>query len=220
VGIPVIMDGDEDRETMYRPMIDPLLPDAGIEARWRDLLQAAADDEVRDDLFPPGTALQPAAVLLPLIRRGHGYDLLFTKRAANLQVHAGQISFPGGRQDPDDADLWATAVRETHEEIGVPPELVEPLCPLEPIVSITRFHVTPFAGFVPADFPYRINTDEVDTLLEVPLHHLLDPATHQVEMRQVPDGRTYQIHHYRYGDHDIWGMTGHIVHRFLQAISQ
>jgi 8-oxo-dGTP pyrophosphatase MutT (NUDIX family) len=193
-------------------------PDAGIEARWRELLQATAADGVRHDLFPPGTALQAAAVLLPLIRRQDGYALLFTKRSAHLNVHAGQISFPGGRHDASDADLWATAVRETYEEIGVPPESVEPFCPLPPVISITKFHVTPFAAFVPADFPYRINADEVETVLEVPMRTLVDPAIHHVEWHQVPDGRTYPIHHYHYDGHDIWGMTGHIVHRFLQAI--
>lgn len=203
---------------MHQVGIAGVPPDAATEARWRERLRAAPAAEHRESLFPPGTPLQPAAVLLPLIRRPHGYDVLFTRRAAHLQVHAGQISFPGGRQDPDDADLWATALRETYEEIGVPADHVEALSPLDPIVSITRFHVTPFAGFVPADFPYRINADEVAAVLEVPLSHLLDPATHVVEPHLAPDGRTYEIHHYHYGEHDIWGLTGHIVHRFLEAI--
>jgi 8-oxo-dGTP pyrophosphatase MutT (NUDIX family) len=197
---------------------DGLRPDAGRESRWREALLAANDDGERDDLFPPGTPLQAAAVLVPLIRRPEGYAVLFTKRAAHLHVHAGQISFPGGRHDPGDADLRATAMRETHEEIGVPPHAVEVLCPLPSVVSITKYHVTPFAGFVPVDFPYRINPAEVDTLLEVPLRHLMDPANHEIDLRPVPDGRQYAVHHYHFDGHDIWGMTGHIVHRFLQAI--
>ena len=190
-----------------------------LEADWRERLAANQPSESRGDWpLPPGTPLQPAAVLLPLVRRSEGYAVVFTQRAAHLNVHAGQISFPGGRQDPTDADLWTTALRETHEEIGVPPETIEPLGCLEAIISITRFHVTPFAGFLPPDFPYRINPAEVATLFEVPLDHLMDPGIHHIEMRQIPGGGTYPVHHFAFDGHDIWGMTGHILHRFLQTI--
>jgi 8-oxo-dGTP pyrophosphatase MutT (NUDIX family) len=187
-----------------------------METDWRQRLAAGRVLATHDDwLFPAGTPLQPAAVLVPLVRRTEGYAIVFTQRAAHLHAHAGQISFPGGRQDPGDGDLWATALRETHEEIGVPPDAVEPLGCLEPIVSVTRFHVTPYAGFLPPDFPYRINAAEVATLFEVPL----DPEIHRIEMREIPGGMRYPVHHYAYADHDIWGLTGHILHRFLQTIA-
>lgn len=190
-----------------------------LEQVWRERLAANQAPETREDwLFPPGTVLKPAAVLLPLVRRTEGYAVVFTQRAAHLAVHAGQISFPGGRQDPGDGDLWTTALRETHEEIGVPPDAVESLGCLEPIVSITGFHVTPYAGFLPPDFPYRINAGEVATLFEVPLDHLLDPLSHRIDMREIPGRLPYPVHHYAFDGHDIWGMTGHILHRFLETI--
>lgn len=189
--------------------------DRELETVWRRRLLERTPDDERDLPYAPET-LRHSAVLLPLMRRPDGYQILFTVRAAHLAVHPGQISFPGGRYEPADADLWTTALRETHEEIGLPPEHVELLSPLDPVISITRFHVSPFVGFVPADFSYQADPAEVAELLVVPLDHLRDPAIHTLEWREGEGGR-YPIHHFAFGDYDIWGMTGRILHRFLSV---
>lgn len=191
-----------------------LAVDHALEDAWRQRLLNRPPDPEPDLRFPPET-LRPSAVLMPLLRRRDGYHVLFTVRARHLPVHPGQISFPGGRQDPADPGLWETALRETHEEIGLPPDRVEPFAALDPVISISRFHVTPYVGFVPSDFPFSACPSEVDELLIVPLAHLRDPAIHRTVWHVGPDGGRYPVHHFAYGDYDVWGMTGRIVHRFL-----
>jgi 8-oxo-dGTP pyrophosphatase MutT (NUDIX family) len=107
------------------------------------------------------TRRTPAAVLVPLVERPNGLTVLLTQRADTLKDHAGQISFPGGRIDPEDADAWAAALREAHEEIGLVPELVEFAGYMPDHIVVTGFRVTPCVGFVRPEYQLRIAAAEV-----------------------------------------------------------
>lgn len=162
----------------------------------------------------PGGDIRAAAVLVPLIERAHGITVLFTRRTAHLRSHAGQISFPGGRSEPQDATPAETALRETQEEIGLAASHVEVLGSL-PSQYTTRsgFIVTPVVGAVRTPFDLRPDESEVDEIFEVPLAFLLDPANHR-QGSIVTDGEVRNFHAIPYGDYFIWGVTAGILMHF------
>ena len=140
----------------------------------------------------PGDALQqdrmpaPASVLVPLVQRDDGLHVLLTRRTDHLHDHAGQISFPGGRQEPEDEDETATALRETQEEIGLDPHHVEILGRLPVYTTITRFVVTPVVALVRPPFELRLDPFEVAEAFEVPLPFLMNPAHHHRHVFEAP----------------------------------
>jgi len=161
----------------------------------------------------------PAAVLVPLVEREGGLTVLLTQRAATLKDHAGQISFPGGRIEPHDADAWHAALREAHEEIGLSERCVEFAGYLPDHWVGTGFRVTPAVGFVSPNYELRIATAEVHDVFEVPLDFILDAANHKPRLRQVGDV-TLQVFDILYGERNIWGATAGMLltlRRLLQA---
>ncbi len=134
--------------------------------------------EVRKEArFAPRTPAH-AAVLVPLVLREE-LTVLLTQRTEQLSTHSGQVAFPGGRQDPEDADATATALREAQEEVGLDPGQVEVLGSLPVYETGTAFMVTPVVALVQPDAPLHPNPYEVADVFEVPLRFLLDPAHHQ-----------------------------------------
>src|SRR5438309_5472446 len=122
----------------------------------------------------PSPSRRPAAVLLPLVD-GEDPVVVFTKRTDHLKRHPGEISFPGGMWHEGDPDLLSTALRETEEELGLPPELVEVLGALEPLQTFTSgFTIVPFVGALEADPAFTANPGEIAAVLEFPLSRLLD----------------------------------------------
>ena len=123
------------------------------------------------DYRPPNNpnVKKRASVLIPLIEFEGKLFVIFTKRSKNLRTHAGQISFPGGKSDSQDLNSLETALRETHEEIGLIPEKVEILGRLDQILSLHNYLVTPFVGLVPSDFQPIPNPEEIETVFKVPL---------------------------------------------------
>ncbi len=150
--------------------------------------------------------LRRAAVLVPVVNREDELSVLFTRRTAHLHDHAGQISFPGGRAEPHDADSSATALRETEEETGVPAGRIEVLGTLSDYITVTGYRVTPVVGLLRAPFDLRPDTFEVAEIFEVPLPFLLDPDNHQ---RNAVTVQGYRRHYYAvpYRAYYIWGAT-------------
>jgi 8-oxo-dGTP pyrophosphatase MutT (NUDIX family) len=142
---------------------------------------------------------------------------LVTQRSQEVEHHRGQISFPGGACEDNDADLQATALRETYEEVGVPPSRVEVLGALDDFVTITGFAVTPFVGVIPHPFGYQLSEAEVEAVVEVPFTFLRDPANLRVEQREV-FGHIHDVLFWDYGTYTIWGATAYMLKSFLDLV--
>ncbi len=153
----------------------------------------------------PGT-VREAAVLVPLVDRDDGLTVIFTHRAAHLTAHAGQISFPGGRCEADDASPEDTALRETEEEIGLPRGRIEILGRLDTYVTRTGFRITPVVGLVRPPFTIVPDATEVAEVFEAPLAVLLDPATLQRHSRELM-GKERYFYAFPYEQRYIWGAT-------------
>ncbi|HEY3658375.1 MAG TPA: CoA pyrophosphatase [Steroidobacteraceae bacterium] len=182
------------------------------------LAGAAPDVVERIRASLPATGV-PAAVLVPLVERDQGLTVLLTQRAATLKDHAGQISFPGGRIEPEDADAWRAALREAHEEIGLSENFVEFAGYLPDHWVGTGFRITPVVGFVNPRYELRIATAEVHDVFEVPLEFILDQANHKTRQRELA-GVTLEVYDIPYGDRNIWGATAGMLltlRRLLQA---
>ena len=148
----------------------------------------------------------PAAVLVPFVNRPEGLAVLFTERSADLLDHAGQISFPGGRVEPDDVDIDAAALRETEEEIGLARDRVTVLGRLADYETVTGYRVTPVVGWLEPPFSVKPDPIEVADIFEVPLAFLLDPANQQRHFRMLGEiRRDYFAIPYR--ERYIWGAT-------------
>jgi 8-oxo-dGTP pyrophosphatase MutT (NUDIX family) len=164
-----------------------------------------------------------AAVLVPLVERDDGLTVLLTERTAHLRDHAGQISFPGGRSEPSDADAIDTALREAEEEVGLARRHVEVLGALPVYRTVTNYDVTPIVGLVRPPFTLRPDPHEVAEAFEVPLAFLMAPAHHrrhrfeyeggQREFLSMPwprpDGQ---------GDYFIWGATAAMLRNFYRLL--
>lgn len=162
--------------------------------------------------------LVPAAVLVPLVSHASGLTVLFTQRTAHLKDHPGQISFPGGRVEPQDQGPLQTALREVHEEIGVSPDRVQVAGYLKPLAVVTGFAVTPVVGFVEPGFQLVIDAFEVAEVFEVPLAFLLDDANLKRSTRTVR-GTTVPVVEYQYQHYRIWGATAQMLRRFTNIIN-
>jgi 8-oxo-dGTP pyrophosphatase MutT (NUDIX family) len=166
--------------------------------------------------IPPGHA--PAAVLVPLVERDGELRVVFTERARDLHAHAGQVSFPGGRCEPVDADRAATALREAEEEIGIPRGTVEVLGLLDDFVTPTGFVITPVVGRVAPAPAYRPEPAEVREVFEVGLERLRDPTLLHDVGAIVHAGRSYPIIAYRPDGRNIWGITARILQELLALV--
>ncbi len=159
-----------------------------------------------------------AAVLVPVITHAGGLTVLFTRRTAHLKHHSGQVSFPGGRAEPDDAGPEATALRETEEELGLARARVEVLARLAEYFKGAGFRVTPVIGLVPPPLELLPDAREVDEVFEVPLAFLLDPRNHRREAREL---RGTQVAYYviEHEGRVIWGATAGMIVNLYKMIS-
>ncbi len=161
-------------------------------------------------VLPPGRVLRPAAVLIAVWLRPTGAQLILTKRASHLQHHPGQIAFPGGKVDAGDDGAVGAALRETHEEVGLPPERVQVLGILPPHETVTGFSVTPVLGLVRDDFIPIPEAGEVEEVFTVPLCHVLDPGRYRIE-RRLWRGEWRRYYAVPYGPYYTWGATARIL---------
>ena len=171
------------------------VPVVGIDDHLEPIAPAALEPEALRARFAAATEWTPewpgdgmrfidrepaaAAVLVPLVMRDSGLQVLLTRRTDHLRAHAGQVSFPGGRAEPEDADAVATALRETEEEIGLPREHVDVIGALPTYTTVTSFVVTPVVALVRTGFTLTLDAFEVAEAFEVPLQFLMNPAHHQ-----------------------------------------
>ena len=163
----------------------------------------------------PLGSLRPAAVLIPLFQRDNRDYLLFTRRTSHLKHHAGEISFPGGGHDIEDADLSVTALRETEEELGIVHAQIKVLGRLDDFYSIHGYHVIPFVGTIPNPDNLQPDPFEIAGTFEAPLDHFRDPSVHRVEDWQHR-GRVHLVDFYQFEEHVIWGLTAAILRQFLE----
>jgi 8-oxo-dGTP pyrophosphatase MutT (NUDIX family) len=184
---------------------------------------ASLADELRGLLIPEQevAALDvhgriDAAVLVPLYRSEDELHAVFTKRRDDLRRHAGEISFPGGRQDADEEDLRVTALREAEEEIGLPAGEVEVVGGLQPTPTVvTNYAIYPFVGVIDAGLAWTLSAAEVAEVLELPLRRVRDGYGRRRLLRR---GVPFRTDVYVVDDHLIWGATARIVGDLLERI--
>jgi len=162
--------------------------------------------------------LKQAAVLIPLFEEQGRLNVLLTRRAEHLKHHGGQISFPGGKSEPDDENLLATAVREAREEIGLSPEAVSIVGQLHPYQTISGFVVTPVVAMISRQLDYKIDSGEVAELFHVPLMHFLNTQNHRsVEVQHK--GKAHPVHFMPYQGYNIWGATAAMLKDLAEHLS-
>ena len=162
----------------------------------------------------------PAAVLIPLYQEDGDWKLLFTRRTDSVDVHAGQVSFPGGQIEDSDNSIVAAALREAQEEVGLDPADVELLGQLNPLLTVTQFLVTPVVGVIPWPYALVTNPTEVARTFGVPIRWLADPNNLEVQEREpmVP-GRSIQVYYFKeFEGETIWGVTARITVNFLEML--
>lgn len=203
---------------------------AALEKQLRAVLAATTDLPPRpmislelpfkaEKLLTPALmrSLRPAAVLVPVMRRGEELTVLLTRRAEHLRSHKGQISFPGGRRDEGDASAAANALREAQEEVGLPPESVEVIGYLDDYPTITRYMVTPVVGIVSGEPPLHAHEGEVAELIEVPLEFVLSPQSFERKAFSR-DGLNVPFFELNFGPHRIWGATAGMLWNLSQKV--
>ncbi len=164
----------------------------------------------------PAVSSQHAAVLI-LITQTDDPELLFTRRALHLRNHPGEVCFPGGKWEEGDVDLLATALRETHEEIGLPPQAVRVIGQLKEMRTKLGTPVVPYVGTFDAEYPLVAALDELDIIFRVPLADFL--AGIQIrEDRFERNGVIFIAPVYHYDGHEIWGFTAAVTAQLLRII--
>jgi predicted Fe-S protein YdhL (DUF1289 family)/8-oxo-dGTP pyrophosphatase MutT (NUDIX family) len=170
------------------------------------------------DLLPPGPPVE-AAVLAGIVPRAGGAQVILTRRTETLRHHGGQVGFPGGRTEPDDRDAVAAALRESQEEIALPPQQVQVLGYLDPFVTITGYRVMPVVAVVDPAFVAVPQPEEVADVFEVPLEYLMEPANlRQIEIEHR--GRIRHVLEYGWPGQRIWGATAAILYNLRRRLEQ
>jgi 8-oxo-dGTP pyrophosphatase MutT (NUDIX family) len=190
--------------------LDPLDEDDAVAAAHYD-----------HDLIPgwsePNQPLTPASVLVGLVERPAGLTVILTRRSDTLRRHTGQIALPGGRRDPGET-AWQTALRESHEEIGLEPQFVTLAGLSTPYRTGTGFLITPVVGFVRPGFELTPNPGEVADIFETPFGFLMDPENYEQQERALPSGELRRFYATTYEDRYIWGATAGMLRALYERL--
>ena len=203
-----------------RTRIENLLRDT-VPGRDPEFPYAAQFTPEQIDLLRKMFPAEPAraAVLVPLVERPAGLQVLLTQRASHLKNHPGQISFPGGRIESADAGPWEAALRETREEIGLEPQFVTRAGYLQDHLVISGFRVTPAVGFVQPGFNLHLDETEVENVFEVPLEFVLDVRNHLPRDHSIA-GYAVVTHAIPYEGRQIWGATASMLITFARLLRE
>ncbi len=166
---------------------------------------------------PVDSSLVPAAVLLAFVEKNGMPHIIFTRRTMTVATHKGQISFPGGMVEAGDGNADETALREAHEEIGLPPRNVEIIGYLDGLRTVTDFWITPVVGIVTSPVEYMIQEAEVAEVFDVPLTELRCLNNWHLEAREYR-GVVFQDRQFRFGNRVIWGATGRITYGLMAKL--
>ncbi len=162
---------------------------------------------------------KPSAVMMLIMNRDGNAHVLLTRRTTTVTTHKGEVSFPGGSFEEGDGSLLDTALRETDEEVGISPGHVEVLGEFDHFISIFGFHVSTFVGVITHPYEYILNTDEIESIVEVPLQIFKDEKYDKCQPMEF-QGNTYNVYHYMYEGYEIWGLTARILTDFARKILQ
>ncbi|MFN8277758.1 MAG: CoA pyrophosphatase [Chitinophagales bacterium] len=158
-------------------------------------------------------------VLLLLVEKEKNLEIVFTRRMEYAGVHSGQISFPGGKQEPDDIDLTATALRETQEEIGVDPSMLQVLGRLSELyIPPSNFLVYPSVAYASQPLEFKAQEREVREIFTIPVHFFLQPENRRTTMIPFANGNTLEVPAFIFGDAVIWGATAIILSEFVAVL--
>lgn len=177
---------------------------------------ASSDFDLNRDVHAPDIRLTPAGVLVAI--NAETETVILTKRSPRLKHHPGQIAFAGGKQDATDATIIDAALREAHEEIGLPRSMVNVLGTLPAHQTVTGFQVTPVVAIINGQFNSVPEAGEVTEVFQVPLHHVTNPAMFRVEGRHW-QGRRRLYYTVPYGPYYIWGATARILRALAERMS-
>lgn len=185
----------------------------GLGRAWRD------DFELNPELAKPDGSNEKrlAAVLIAVFERDNQAFVLLTQRTDSLPTHAGQISFPGGKMDPGDANAVDTALREAREEISLDPEFVEPIGFLQDYVTSTGYRIYPLVAAIREGYSIVPDHNEVAEIFDVPLQFLMNAKNHEIHSREWR-GAKRQFYAMPYGDRFIWGATAGMLRNLYEWV--
>ncbi|MCY4447127.1 MAG: CoA pyrophosphatase [Rhodobacteraceae bacterium] len=189
-----------------------------IQTSLKTYTEASSDFDFNEHLRQFETkAKRPAGVLIPLIHRPHGINVILTKRAQHLKYHAGQVSFPGGKFEQKDKNLSRTALREAKEEIGLDPSNVVILGSCAKYETGTGFRITPYVGRILQHFSPIPQAEEVEAVFEVPIELLLQTKNYRI-LKTKRNNFDYTYYGLEYLTYNIWGVTAKILYRLANHL--
>jgi 8-oxo-dGTP pyrophosphatase MutT (NUDIX family) len=177
-----------------------------------------SDFDLNPEMKRPAVELTPAAVLVPIVQHDHGLSVVLTRRADTLRRQTGQIALPGGRLDPGETP-WDAALRETHEEIGLPAHQIEIAGLSTPYRTGTGFLITPVVGFVTPPVDLKPNPQEVADVFETPFGYLMDPANYEQRYYDMPDGMRRWFYAVTHEERVIWGATAGLLRALYDRLN-
>ncbi len=199
-------------EDVFARVRHRIAPDLALDALDRAVTPVSGDHLLNRWQVTPDflSTTRLAAVLVGLVERRDGLHILLTQRTSGLRDHSGQIAFPGGKMDPEDASPAATALREAGEEVGLPAAAAEVLGYLDPYLTRTGFRIIPVVARLTPPFDLVVNPQEVVEAFEVPFAHLMSEANHQLKERTW-QAQTWHFYAMDYGERTVWGITAGIL---------